>query len=335
VSTDARRPASFDTIGEIDEGELRAAVLEAALELDVFTTIGPRPMDLQEVALAIGADPRALAVLLDALCALGLLDKSSAGYELGTAAAAFLARGSESFGGDVVLRMSAARRRLAEVVRSGSAVTDLVAPSSGGFWAEFASHRLVTWPDEVEEELATWLDLGVASERGTGVRILDVACGSGTRSFGLAREDPEVRIVALDSAPVLEIAKKIAAQMGISERVELRTGDVTSTELGSGEFDVVLLSYLLYFFTPEDAQGLLSRVRQALKPGGLVVVRASIADEERREAADALLNAVDLLLWLPTSRVYTFAEYRDLLAGAGFVEIVRRGEEVVTAVRPA
>ena len=335
MPTDAREPASYQTIAAIDEGARRAAVLEAALELDVFSAIGPRTMDLQQVALAAAADPRALAVLLDALCALGLLGKSSAGYRLEAAAAAFLARGGESFGGDVVLQMSAARRRLAEVVRSGGAVADLVALSGGDFWAELTAHRLVTWPEAVEEELATWRELGVTAGRRPAVRLLDVACGSGIRSFGLAREDPAVRIVALDSAPVLEVAKKIAARLGVSERIAFRAGDVTSSDLGSGEFEVVLLSYLLYFFTPEDARGLLDRVRRALKPGGLVVVRAAIADEERRAAADALLNAVDLLLWLPTSRVYTFTEYRDLLGQAGFVEIVRRGEEIVTAVRPA
>ena len=335
MSTDARQPADYQTIADLDEGARRAAVLEAALELDVFTTIGAGTLSLQEAALAIGADPRALAVLLDALCALGLLDKSSAGYELGAAAADFLARGSESFGGDVFLRMSAARRRLADVVRSGRAVGDLAALSGGDFWAEFTAHRLVTWPDGVKDELAKWRELGVTADRCRGVRILDVACGSGTRSFGLAREDPEVRIVALDSAPVLEIARKIAARMGISERIAFRAGDVTSTDLGSSEFDVVLLSFLLYFFTPEDARRLLDRVRRALKPGGLVVVRAAIADEERQAEVDALLNAVDLLLWLPSSRVYTLSEYQDLLAGAGFGEIMRRGEEIITAVRPS
>jgi len=335
VSTEAREPASFDTIADIDEGGLRAAVLEAALELDVFTTIGPRTMSLEEAALAIGADPRALAVLLDALCSFGLLDKSSAGYRLEAAATAFLARGSESFWGDVILRSSAARRRLADVVRSGSAVADLVAPSGGDFWAEYASDRLVTWSEAVEEELTMWRELSVTPDRCPGVRVLDVACGSGIRTFVLAHEDPEVQIVALDSAPVLEIAKKLAARMGISEQVTFRAGDVSSSDLGSGEFDVTLLSSLLYFFTPEDARGLLGRVWRALKPGGLVVVRATIADEERRTAEDALLNAVDLLLWLPTSRVYTFAEYQDLLAQAGFVEILRRGEEIVTAVRPS
>ena len=44
-----------------------------------------------ELRRGVARDAHALAVLLDALCALGLLDKSSAGYGLGTAAAAFLA----------------------------------------------------------------------------------------------------------------------------------------------------------------------------------------------------------------------------------------------------
>jgi ubiquinone/menaquinone biosynthesis C-methylase UbiE len=335
VSTDSREPASFDTIGEIDDAALQAAILEAALQLDVFTTIGPRTMSLEATAHAVGADSRALAVLLDALCSFGLLDKSSAGYRLEAAAAAFLARGSEAFWGDVALRGFAVRRQLTEVVRSGRAAADLVAPSGSEIWAEYVSPRLVTWAEDVEEELAMWHELGVAVDSHPGFRVLDVACGSGIRTFCLAHEDPEARIVALDSAPVLEIAKKLASRMGISDRIELRPGDVTSVDLGSGEFDMALLSSLLYFFTPEDARELLSRVWRALKPGGLVVVRTAIADEERRVAKDALLTAVELLLWLPTSHVYTFAEYEDLLGKAGFAEIMRRGEELVTAVRPS
>jgi len=164
-----------------------------------------------------------------------------------------------------------ARRPLREYFDIGALGVN--AFSGGDFWAELTAHRLVTWPEAVEEELATWRELGVTAGRCPGVRILDVACGSGIRSFGLAREDPEVRIVALDSAPVLEIAKQVAARMGVGERIVFRAGDVTSSDLG-GEELVVLLSNLLYFFTPEGRR-------------------------------------------------------------AGFVEVVRRGEEIVTAVRPA
>jgi C-methyltransferase len=334
VSTDAREPATLQTIADMDVGALRAAVLEAALQLDVFTLLGPGCMSLTKLVGATSADPRALAILFDALCGLGLLTKSDDRYGLDDAAKRFLARGGEAFRGEVVLRMFAARRQLADVVRNGRSIGDLTALTSGDFWAQFASPRLVVWPEEVEEELATWRELGVTPERRPGVRVLDIACGAGIRTFGLAREDPQARIVAIDSAPVLEVARKIAERMGVTERVDFRPGEISAADLGSEEFDLTLLSYLLYFFTPEAAVGLLERVWRALKPGGRVVVRAAIPDEERCTATDALLDAVDLLLWIPDSRVYTYVEYRDLLTRAGFVDIARHGEQVITAARP-
>jgi 2-polyprenyl-3-methyl-5-hydroxy-6-metoxy-1,4-benzoquinol methylase len=334
VPAQERSPASFDLVDQIDSGGLRAAIVEAALELDVFTALRPRAMSIEAVAVATRSDPRGLAVLLDALCALGLLAKSEAEYRLEPTAAAFLARGSESCLGDVLRQTFAARRRLADVVRSGRAVADLAALSGADFWAEYVSDRLETWPDDVEAELAMWHDVGLAAADHPVVRILDVACGSGIRAFALAQQDPEATVVALDSAGVLEVAKKLAARMRVLEQVEFRAGDVMDSDLGSGEFDVVLLSSVLYFFTSEDARALLVRVRQALRPGGKVVVRAAVADEQRREATDALMNAVELLLWLPSSRVYAFSEYRRLLELAGFAEIARWGDTVVTAVRP-
>jgi 2-polyprenyl-3-methyl-5-hydroxy-6-metoxy-1,4-benzoquinol methylase len=334
VPAQEKTPASYDLVDEIDAGGLRAAIVEAALDLDLFTALRLRELSLAETAVATGSDPRGLAVLLDALCALGLLAKSTAGYRLEPPAAAFLVRGGESYAGDVLLTSFAARRRLAEVVRSGRAVADLAALSGANFWADYVSDRLETWPCDVEAELALWRDLGMTDVELRPIRVLDLACGSGIRSFALARQNASAAVVALDSAAVLEVARKLASRMGVTEQIEFRAGDVMSTDLGRDEFDVAVLSSVLYFFSPEVARALLVRSRQALKPGGRVVLRAAIADEDRREAVDALLNAVELLLWLPGSRVYTFSEYSSLLEEAGFAEIARRGDAVVSAVRP-
>jgi hypothetical protein len=120
VPTEDRRPASFDLVDEIDTGGLRAAIVEAALELDLFTALRPRAMSLAAAAAATRSDPRGLAVLLDALCCLGLLAKSAAGYRLEPPAAALLARGSESHTGDVLRQTFTARRRLPAAISAAT-----------------------------------------------------------------------------------------------------------------------------------------------------------------------------------------------------------------------
>ena len=53
----------------------RACVVAAAADLDVFTALGGRPASAATLADGINADLRGVTILLDALVALGLLDK--------------------------------------------------------------------------------------------------------------------------------------------------------------------------------------------------------------------------------------------------------------------
>lgn len=66
--------------------------------------MGEGSASLPELAQATGCHERGLAVLLDALCPLGLLDRDASGYRLTPTADAYLVRG-----------------RPAEAVRSGGA----------------------------------------------------------------------------------------------------------------------------------------------------------------------------------------------------------------------
>ena len=67
-------------------------VLGAAAELDLFTILGDQNRSAAELADETAADPRAMAMLLDALAALGLLEKTGPRYADARGAAAALDR---------------------------------------------------------------------------------------------------------------------------------------------------------------------------------------------------------------------------------------------------
>ena len=166
-------------------------------------------------------------------------------------------------------------------------------------------------------------------------RVLDAACGSGVRTYGLAREDPTARVTGLDAPEVLAVAGAIAGQMGVRDQVTLRPGDILTADFGNQEYDAVFFGYVLYSFPPAVVSGILRRAWRALKPG-----RArrhpshDRGDEALGSAVDALLNAVDLLLRVPDSRVYTFSEYRGPPQAAGFGDVTRIAEEIIRGTRP-
>ena len=83
-------PANF--VNRIFFGYQNAAVLKAALELDVFTAIGSGTLDVAALAAKSDASPRGIAALCDSLVVMGFLAKSSAGYALTPDAAVFLDR---------------------------------------------------------------------------------------------------------------------------------------------------------------------------------------------------------------------------------------------------
>lgn len=100
-----------------------------------------------------------------------------------------------------------------------------------------------------------------------GIRVLDVACGTGNTAIPLARAGAQV--TGIDIAPnLLEQARKRASAENL--RVEFREGDAEELPFGDQEFDLVLSMFGAMFAPrPEAVAGELTRV---CKPGGLIAM---------------------------------------------------------------
>ncbi|MDH4155693.1 MAG: peptide chain release factor N(5)-glutamine methyltransferase [candidate division Zixibacteria bacterium] len=72
-------------------------------------------------------------------------------------------------------------------------------------------------------------------------RILDVGVGSGVIALTMAKELKDCRIVALDiSLDAIEVARKNATDLGVSDRVEFRRSDFFSAVGENEKFDLIL-----------------------------------------------------------------------------------------------
>ncbi|GLW65464.1 hypothetical protein Arub01_37080 [Actinomadura rubrobrunea] len=105
----------------------------------------------------------------------------------------------------------------------------------------------------------------------SGARVLDVGCGPGTITVGLAERAAPGHVTGLDaSEQVVKDARRYAAERGIGN-VTFVTGDVYALAFPDGVFDVVHAHQVLQHL--DDPVRALREMRRVCRPGGVVAAR--------------------------------------------------------------
>lgn len=118
----------------------------------------------------------------------------------------------------------------------------------------------------------------------TGQHVLDVACGTGRGTVGLAQAvGPTGKVDALDlSDAMLAQAKAKLEKLGLINRVELRQGNAKALPYPDGTFDLVYNGYMFDLIPLDGFSPILQEMARVLKPGGkLVLVNMSKPDERK------------------------------------------------------
>ena len=97
-----------------------AAVLTAAAELNLFGALSSAPVTAIELARVKQCDLRGLSLLLDALVALGLLEKTEGAYSLAPGLGAFLTPDGVQSVLAMMQHQASCLRRWAQLARGGS-----------------------------------------------------------------------------------------------------------------------------------------------------------------------------------------------------------------------
>jgi SAM-dependent methyltransferase len=102
-------------------------------------------------------------------------------------------------------------------------------------------------------------------------RVLDVGCGPGTITAGLAARDPGGQVVGIDAAgDVLALARQEASRRG-QRNVCFGAGDVYHLAFRDAAFDVVHAHQVLQHLS--DPVSALAEMRRVTRPAGLVAAR--------------------------------------------------------------
>jgi cyclopropane fatty-acyl-phospholipid synthase-like methyltransferase len=107
-----------------------------------------------------------------------------------------------------------------------------------------------------------------------GATVLDWGCGSGRNTLYLA--DMGCCITGLDLAPqALNLAEAAARTSGLADSVRLVRGGMSLSKL-PGQFDAVLLSFLLNHFDPPESDHIIAAATARLGRGGRLLIEAYV-----------------------------------------------------------
>ena len=141
-------------------------------------------------------------------------------------------------------------------------------------------------------------------------RALDLGGGHGRYAAELAERGWEVTI--FDRAGIVELARERHA-----DRFGYLAGDFLREDLG-GPYEAILLSNIVHGLSDDEIDGLLPRMRAALRPGGLLVLKDMFFDDTGVGPRVPALFGVTMLMYTEGGRSYGVAELRPRLADAGF-----------------
>ncbi len=303
------------TLGVID-----TKAIAVAADVGVADALDAGPRTAEELAGELGVDVDALDRLLRFLVGRGIFATKRGAYVNNAASKVLRADDPETlrpwvrfYGSHWHVRIW---NELEHSVRSGESAAE--AAFGRDFWDQLTTVDRDAGElfDDAMESVSRVQQQLVATKYDwpTEGRVCDVGGGTGTLLAGVLAANPGLRGVLFDLPEVVSRAAPVLARAGVADRVEV---------VGGSFFDAVptgcdryLLQAIVHDWDDESCVAFLSRCREALAPGGRVLVLEQTMPEHD---GDHFIKALDLEMLVDTGkgRERTRAQLDALFARAG------------------
>jgi hypothetical protein len=127
---------------------------------------------------------------------------------------------------------------------------------------------------------------------------------------------PDLSATVFDLPPVVPVAQRYLATIGVVDRVTVVGGDFFTDDLPP--VDVLVMGNILHDWDEEQKKTLIGKAQKALNDGGRLIAIENVIDDARRENTFGLLMSLNMLIELPGGFDYSGAQFDSWCKGAGF-----------------
>lgn len=297
--------------------------LLSAVELGLFTKLAQGPLSADALASRLRLHPRSTRDFLDALVALGMLERHSDQYTNTPESDWFLDRSKPSYAGGI-LEMANARLypfwgSLTEALHSGQPQNE--AKGGEDFFAALYSD-----PARLRLFLSAMTGISLGTAKAIAQKFpwhdyqtfIDIGAAQGALPVQVALEHPHLTGGGFDLPAVGPIFEEYTASFGLGQRLRFYAGDFFADPLP--KTDVLIMGHILHDWNLEEKRLLIAKAYEALPKGGALIVYEALIDNDRRQNAFGLLMSLNMLIETSGGFDYTGADCSKWMHEAGFRE---------------
>ncbi len=333
-------PAPIALLEVVTSHWISQAVIVAA-ELDVAGHLKAGPLSIVDLAKKVNADEESLYRVLRLLAGVGIfVEEPVRVFALNELSRPLLKDAPDSVHGMVLmngrafhwnawgeLRRSVQTGRAAVELQQGKSLFDFLSenPEDSGIFDDAMSG----WAVQSANIVAELIDF-------TGYDVIaDIGGGNGKFLSQVLLRHPNARGLLFDQHHVVEGAKRVLDGHGLSQRCEVQSGSFF--DFVPEGADAYILKNILHDWSDEISVGILSRIRQAMKPTSRLFIVESVIPENGGYHVGKLID-LEMLVCTPGGKERTERQFRDLFA-ASRLKLVRvhplAAIESVVEVAPA
>jgi hypothetical protein len=311
---------------EVGFGFWPSKVLLTAVELEVFTRLGDNSMTGEQLGQAVGLHPRGIWDFLDALVALGFLERDGDGvaakYRNTSSTTQFLDKNQPDYMGGI-LEMGSHRlfrfwADLGEALRTGRPQNEVKHTGKSIFEALYAN------PAGLEQFMSAMRGISAPNFQALAEKfdfskyrtLCDVGGATALLSTLVAARHPHLRCVSFDLPPVEPIARRWIDKASLSDRVQTASGSFFEQPLPRA--DVITMGLILHDWNLQNKQHLIRLAYEALPPGGAFIAIENLIDDARRENAFGLMMSLNMLIEFGDAFDFTGADFWSWCQPVGF-----------------
>lgn len=313
ISVRANKTPDPQPIFDVATGFMRAKHFFVGAELGVFEALAGGGMPLAELARELKLPPRTARIIVDAVTALGFLEREGDSYRNGEIAQAYLSgNGMQDMRPFVRFWNRLSYRRwltLEDSVRLGHG-------TAGEF--NFTPEEQRIFSEGVEAFSAGQAAaLAEKYDFGGHRRILDLGGGTGSFLRAISQRYAHVESTLFEFPAAASVARQKLSGTELANRIAIVEGDFLRDAIPAGH-DAVVVANVVHVLTAEQNQKLLQRVRDVCDRGTRLLLVDLWTNAAHTDPLFAALMAGEFLVVGGNGDVYSVEEGKQWLEHTGW-----------------